>query len=102
MKYNFHGTFEKHPRLYFHDDGGEEGTLDITIPYTELMRQILRFAESDWYIEDRPDILELMSELKDALTKRVKDYERLRELESHLQSSSRRHTGHNLRADYEF
>lgn len=83
MKYNFHGTFEKHPRLYFHDDGGEEGTLDITIPYTELMQQILQFAESDWYIEDRPDILGLMSELKDALTKRVKDYERIREFESH-------------------
>jgi hypothetical protein len=66
------------------------------------MQQVLQFAESDWYIEDRPDILELMSELKDALTKRVKDYERLRELESHLQSSSRRRTGHNVKANYEF
>ena len=98
MKYNFHCTFEKHPRLYFHDDGGEEGTLDITIPYTELMQKILWFAESDLYIEDRPDILELMSELKDALVKRVKDYERLRELESHLQPS----LGRNVRASYEF
>ena len=50
MKYNFHGTFEKHPRLYFHDDGGEEGTLDITIPYTELMQQILWFVESDLFL----------------------------------------------------
>jgi hypothetical protein len=101
MKYNFHGTFEKHPRFYFHDDGGEEGTLDITIPYTELMQQILWFVESDLYIKDRPDILELMSELKNALAKRVKDYERLKEMESHVQSSLK-HIGFNVRADYEF
>jgi hypothetical protein len=101
MKYNFHGTFEKHPRLYFHDDGGEEGTLDITIPYTELMRKVLWFAESDLFIEDRPDILELMTELKDALTKRVKDYERLKELESHMQPVLG-HTKYNVRANYEF
>lgn len=101
MKYNFHGTFEKHPRLYFHDDGGEEGTLDIAIPYTELMQQILRFAESDLYIESRPDILELMLELKNALAKRIKDYEWLKEIESHTQSSLK-HIGYNLRADYEF
>lgn len=101
MKYNFHGTFEKHPRLYFHDDGGEEGALDITIPYTELMQQILWFVESDLYIEDRPDILELMSELKNTLTKRVKDYERLKEIESHMQASLK-HIGYNVRADYDF
>lgn len=101
MKYNFHGTFEKHPRLYFHDDGGEEGTLDITIPYTELMQQILWFVESDLYIKDRPDILELMSELKNALTNRIKDYERLKELENHLRPSLGR-IGYNVRADYEF
>lgn len=101
MKYNFHGTFEKYPRFYFHDDGGEEGTLDITIPYTELMQQILRFVESDLYIEDRPDILELMTELKNTLAKRIKDYERLKEIESHMQSSLR-HIGYNVRADYEF
>lgn len=83
MKYNFHGTFEKHPRLYFRDDGGEEGALDITIPYTELMQQVLWFAESDLFIGNRSDIFELMSELKDALAKRVKDYERLKELESY-------------------
>lgn len=101
MKYNFHSTFEKHPRFYFHDDGGEEGTLDIAIPYTELMQQILRFAESDLYIESRPDILELMLELKNALAKRIKDYEWLKEIESHTQSSLK-HIGYNLRADYEF
>lgn len=98
MKYNFHGTFEKHPRLYFHDDGGEEGALDITIPYTELMQQVLWFVESDLYIGDRSDILELMSELKNALANRIKDYERLKELENHLRPS----LGRNVRADYEF
>lgn len=84
MKYNIRGTFEENYSSCLHDEPQEETSLEIRVPYTELMRKVLWLAESDLYIESRPDILELMSELKNALTKRVKDYERLKEIESHM------------------
>ena len=101
MKYNIRGTFEENYSSYLRDERGEETSLEIRVPHTELMRKVLWFAESDLFIEDRPDILELMTELKDALTKRVKDYERLKELESHMQPVLGR-TKYNVRANYEF
>ena len=101
MKYNIRGTFEEKYSSCLRDEPQEETSLEIRVPYTELMRKVLWLAESDLYIESRPDILELMSELKNALAKRIKDYERLKELESHMQSSLR-HIGYNVRADYDF
>lgn len=101
MKYNIRGTFEENYSSCLCDEPQEETSLEIRVPYTELMRKVLWLAESDLYIESRPDILELMSELKNALTKRVKDYERLKEIESHMQSSLK-HIGYNVRADYDF
>lgn len=101
MKYNIRGTFEENYSSCLCDEPREETSLEIRVPYTELMRKVLWLAESDLYIEDRPDILELMTELKNALAKRIKDYERLKEIESHMQSSLR-HIGFNVRADYDF
>jgi hypothetical protein len=101
MKYNIRGTFEENYSSCLRDERGEETSLEIRVPYTELMRKVLWFAESDLFIEDRPDILELMMELKNALAKRVKDHERLKELESHMQPVLGR-VGYNVRADYGF
>lgn len=101
MKYNIRGTFEENYSSCMCDEPHEETSLEIRVPYTELMRKVLWLAESDLYIESRPDILELMSELKNALAKRIKDYERLKELESHMQPSLGCR-GYNVRANYEF
>ena len=101
MKYNIRGTFEENYSSCLCDEPREETSLEIRVPYTELMRKVLWLAESDLYIESRPDILELMSELKNALAKRIKDYERVKELEGHMQSSLR-HIGYNVRANYDF
>lgn len=101
MKYNIRGTFEENYSSCLCDEPMEETSLEIRIPYTELMRKVLWLAESDLYIEDRPDILELMSELKNALANKIKDYEWLKEIENHMQSSSR-YIKYKVDSKYEF